>query len=855
MRYFGPPIALPSGMIRLLWGLLLPLALGAQTASLAGTVVDPSGASIPGAHVMLQRLDGPGEWPAETGLDGAFRFAGLASGRYEVRASREQFQPATARLRVGPRPAPPLRLVLEIATLTQELTVADPAARVSAEAAGNVDTVRLDAATLADLPVLGNDILGAVSRFLDASALGAGGVTLVVDGMETAKLGVTASAIQEVRINQNPYSAEFFSPGRGRVEIITKQEAPAFHGEFNFRFRDHHLDARNAFASYRPPEQRRIFEGHFTGPLGKSKKTSFLVSAQREEEDLHSLIYARTVAGLLQEQFPNPQRDTELYGRVIHRASGKSTFTAGYEYEWGSESGADVGGFSLPESASDRADHYHAVLFRHQWLPAPKLINMLHLRWRLSEDRTVARRPGERKIVVVDAFTSGGAQSDRRESDSRGELTEVLSLTRGPHVIKAGAAIREVGRRSYADWSNREGTFSFSSLEDYLAGRPFSFTRQEGDPRVAFFRQESGGFLQDDIRVRASLSLGVGLRYDRQTYPADHNNFAPRLGFAWAPGRRQRTVLRGGAGVFYDRVGSGPPREVAQFDGRRLQRLVLSDPGYPEPFSGGAAASVRPPSVVRFAPDLRSSYLLQYSLGVERQVREKTAVTLNYTAVRGKKMFRSRDLNAPTPPQYARPDAALGVLRQIESSARLATHALDVGLRGDLSRFFNGGIRCTLGRAYNDTGGIDSLPADSLDLTGEWARADFDRRHRLELYGVAKAGRFFRLGTSLSLNSGAPYGLTTGRDDNRDGAARDRPAGVRRNSLEGPGSATLDLRCSRDFPLREKGPEVSVSLDAFNVFNRVNYSGYIGNLSSPFFGRPVAARAARRVQLSLRFEF
>jgi hypothetical protein len=304
-------------------------------------------------------------------------------------------------------------------------------------------------------------------------------------------------------------------------------------------------------------------------------------------------------------------------------------------------------------------------------------------------------------------------------------MADIVSLTRGRHLVKAGFAIRELGRRNYADWSNRQG--AFSSVEDYLAGRPFSFTRQEGEAEVDLFMHDSGLFIQDDIRLGRKLSLGLGLRYDSQRYLADHNNFAPRLGLAWGLGRTQRTVIRGGAGIFYDRMGAGPPREVAQLDGRRLVRIVLADPGYPDPFSGAGAARALPSSVVRFARDLRSPYLAQYSVGVEQQVWAKTAVTLHYTGLRGVKAFRSRDLNAPAPPLWLRPDPGLAVVRQIESSARLASHGLDAGLRGDLSRLFNGGIRYALGRAYSDSGGIGWLPPNSLDLTGEWARADFDR--------------------------------------------------------------------------------------------------------------------------------
>ena len=179
-------------------------------------------------------------------------------------------------------------------------------------------------------------------------------------------------------------------------------------------------------------------------------------------------------------------------------------------------------------------------------------------------------------------------------------------------------------------------------------------------------------------------------------------------------------------------------------------------------------------------------------------------------------------------------------------------------------------VQYTLGRAYNNvganscggkrgTGGINGFPANNHDLSGEWSRADFDQRNRFSLLGTVTPGRYFKLGVSLSLYSGQPYSLTTGRDDNRDGLANDRPAGARRNSLQGPGYADLDLRWSRDFFLaptkKDKGPTVTLGFDAFNVLNSVNYVSYVGNLSSPFFGQAIAAQPPRRLQVGFRFRF
>src|SRR5882724_3693238 len=151
--------------------------------------------------------------------------------------------------------------------------------------------------------------------------------------METSEKGVTASAIQEVRINQNPYSAEYARPGKGRIEVITKPGTREFHGDLNFLFRDSVFDARNAFAASRPSEQRRIFEGNITGPAGRGGKTSFVISANHEEEDLQSLVYALTPSGQVRSNFPQPQRQNEWNGKLTRQIGKRHTIAARYEFQ------------------------------------------------------------------------------------------------------------------------------------------------------------------------------------------------------------------------------------------------------------------------------------------------------------------------------------------------------------------------------------------------------------------------------------------------------------------------------------------------------------------------------------------
>jgi hypothetical protein len=231
-----------------------------------------------------------------------------------------------------------------------------------------------------------------------------------------------------------------------------------------------------------------------------------------------------------------------------------------------------------------------------------------------------------------------------------------------------------------------------------------------------------------------------------------------------------------------------------------------------------------------------------------------------YNGTRGVQQFRSRDANAPLPPLFtSRPDTSVNVLRLIESAARLEGNALEITLRGIIAPRVSGMAQYVFGRTMSDTGGVNWFPASSFAPRGEWGRADTDRRHQFNLLGTLSLHPWLNFGVSATVLSGAPFNITTGGDGNRDGMAIDRPPGFSRNTGNGPNTVGLDLRWYRDFRLepskKEKSPAMTVSLDAFNVLNRVNYQTYIGAVTSPFFGQAVATLPPRRMQLGLRLQF
>lgn len=826
---------------------------------LTGIVHDQTGATIAGAKVEIS-VDNILKQSTTTDQSGSFRFSRLPPTKYQVQVTSKGFEPTTVDVTIGSQSLAPLNISLGVAGVQAETTVTSETAQISTESSENKDSVTLSEQSLSNLPVFDQDYIGAMSRFLDPGSVGTSGVSLVVNGMEVNNLGVSASAIKEIKINQDPYSAEFQRPGRGRIEVTTKPGSTDYHGTFNFIFRDAHLNARDPFALIRPPEQRRIYEGYLSGPIHRSQKTSFLLSVNRSEEDLQAVVFAQGPSGIIQENAAAPARRLLLAAQVSHALSDTNSFSLRYSYLRESVTNQGVGGTTLPEAGINSRDMEQEITYSQQTILSPKLVNNFRLLLGVERHTTesVTNAP---KIVVLDAFTAGGAQADLLRTEYHAQLMELLSYSTGKHLIKGGINIPDWSRRGADNNLNTGGTFYFSSLSDYLQRRPFSFTEQQGDGHLVFLEKVVGLFIQDEYHLHKNLMISLGLRYDWQNYFHDNNNFAPRLSFAYAPGKSQKTVIRGGAGFFYDRTGPRPIQDILLFNGSRLRLYVLTNPRFPDPLSAGASLTAQPASVTRLDPNVHIPYTIQYSLSVERELKKGTTLALAYLGYRGVDQFLSRDINAPLPPTYAvRPDPTIGVLREIESSGRRVSDSLEITFRGNVTRYFNGMAQYRLAAAHDNTSGINYFPPNAYDLSGEWARSDFDRRHRFELLGIINPGRLFNLGVSLSLYSGLPYTLTTGLDQFHTGMANARPAGVSRNSLEGPGYTDLDLRWSRDFSLvkgkkKDEGVKATIALDAFNVLNQVNYVSFVGNLRSPFFGQAVAAQPARRLQLSFRLKF
>ncbi|WP_446744189.1 TonB-dependent receptor plug domain-containing protein [Silvibacterium acidisoli] len=743
--------------------------------------------------------------------------------------------------------------------VSETVTVATETPQLELDNSSNRDQVSASASLMEKVPVFDQDYIAALTPFLDQTGVATMGVSIIVDGVEMKGTGVSASAIAEARINNDPYSAETNRPGKGRIEIMTKPGSPQFHGTLNFTFRDSTFDAANYFAVSKPFEQKRIYEGSITGPVPVDHKTTFLLSGTRQEDNLQSVVHANIPSGLFTANVPTPVHDTEFAARISHDFSPTHRISFQYNVTDTISRNFGVGGLVLAEAGVNTQAREDDVIFNDRWIVSSTLLNQLQLFYEKDHNPTRSVVNAQ-KITVDGAFTGGGAQADLLNTENNGKINDIVSWSHQKHYVKFGVNIPNLSRRAWEDHTNRLGTYNFSSIGDYRSEIPYSFTQQEGVGRTVFWMNEIGTFVQDQIQLRPNLQFTAGLRYDWQTYFKSGLDFAPRFSVAYSSPDR-RTILRGGAGLFYDRSGVQPMADLKRYNGVIIRSFTLLNPAYSNPYPVGTNLATLPTNLVTRTDATRIPYTTNFSAGVEREIAKGLTVAATYRGTIGVHLFRSRDINAPVPPFYdaGRPDPNFGTVRQIESEGRQVGNALDLTLQGKASRWFSGMAQYTFSHTDNNTGGIAWFPANQYSLEGEYGRADFDQRHRFNLLATFNEDHWVNLGAAVKAYSGLPYTETSGVDAFNTGILNARPAGISRNTLESGGTAELDLRWSHDLLVPRKGaekiPAFSFAVDAFNITNRTNFMSYVGNVQSAFFEQPTAAAPARRLQFTARIKF
>jgi hypothetical protein len=895
--------------ISIMRSLALALFLLASTAALAssaanpaappppamrGVVADATGGIVPGAEVDL--IDSTGAVTGSFHSDGEGKFQVIAphDGAFTLVVSEPGFEtvrtPVVIVSHSGAKAASPLapllRIVLPIASFSTTVRVSAENNEDLTATEENRDSSVMDTDELKELPIFDNDYATAMSAFLDDSATATGGTGLLVDGVEANHATVSSSAVQEVRINQDPYSAQYYWPGRGQMEILTKSAADHYHGEFNFLFRNSAMNAQNALAPSKPFEQRQSYEGNITGPIPHMAKSSFLGSFNRVLYDQDAVVSA-TVSDPshpgqpvgFQANVSAPQRDTEFSTRAAHQFGDKHSGYVQYSYQDWTGQNQGVGGQALAAAGYDNEYREDDTVIHLDSTLSAVLLNQISVVAVHDSSRNENAQEAPR-ISVSGDFVSGSAQGDSFGTEYNFHFYDMATWTRGRHTVKAGVDTPHIARRAYDDRTNALGTYTFgptlaadgvtvleTALENYNDNLPSGFSENTGDTHFIYHQQEVGAFVQDQYKISDRFSITPGIRYDWQNFLGTRRlGFAPRASFAWVLNENSKLVVRGGGGIYYDRFGSGPLLDLVLYENARRRSITLSlDPADPNsscyPITACQPLADQPPNLAQLAPNAKLPYQIQYGLSIERQLGEKATGTVSGYSARGIDEFRSVDVNAPTAASgyTERPNPDYGRIRQMQPAAFFEGDGMDVSYRGRWNRYFTGFGRYTWSHYETNTGGIGWFPQNQSEPNDEWSNAGWDRRHRLGMYAMFHPESVLNLSAGIFANTGTPWTIVTGTDAYGDGLFNTRPDGVERNTETNPSYVDLDLRWGHDFHLTpskdEEAPKLGFSAGAFNVLNHLNGSGIDTVETSSSFGQITAAAPPRRIQLGMRFEF
>jgi len=905
------------GILALAFLLLSASVVNAQTVRLRGTVLDPSGAVIPGADLKVSQgnqVTGEGKSDAT----GNFSFD-VPAGDYKLDISAAAFKPHSQNVRAAANMRP-LQISLAVATLNAAVDVTTRDDRVSLEQDANLTSVTINDDQVKDLPE-DEDALMAQLQALAAGGGAAGATaTFVVDGFTDGRVP-PRDQIQQIIIDTNVFSAER-AGGGPLIQIITKPGTGPWSGNVNLSYNNQFLNARNPFDANRLAKQQRIYTATYGGPVIPGKLTLRLNARTLQQDTESGSILAVTPGGPVHTGVFTPvkNKNLNLNGQVFLTQNNNITFSGNYN---GNEQlNTGIGGVTLPERALNFKGHNLNVQLTDRATLSPKLTSEVRFYWFHNQNSLLPLNEGY-AINVLDTFNSGGAQNRARRRGTNYNFGNTFRWAVKPALnLQIGTDFTYNNNYSSSE-TNYLGQFVFSSLADYLAGHPLSFRRTTGDPVVNVAQWEGAAFLQADWKVNPKLNVGAGVRYQAQTNLRDYNNAAPTFQIAYQP--RTGTVIRAGGRISYQVYYIGNTETLIRQSGLNHQvETVILNPSYPDPFANGVSSTPGANSLSIRTRDANivAPYSINSAITLEQSVKKGWRFSTSFDVTRGVHQIRTRNINAPYPGtplpvdlfnllnsfNPADQEAAraqvdqmrplfpyVGNVSQFESSAD--SFSKNAGFRVYTPNNFavhgigiNGFVQYTLGWAYDN-----ASAANQYDWRADWSLSSYDTRNRLVSNVTLRLPKASTVSFLVLANSGRPYSLTTGLDNNGDQSTNDRPAGVPRNSLTGPGSHTVNMSLTKQFALKKPesskaaagaasanpaapqlivggpggpavisqgpagssapGPKLSFNVNVNNLLNSTRLTGYSGVLTSPLFGKPTGASAGRTVMLGLILSF
>jgi hypothetical protein len=798
-----------------------------STGTLRGKVTDPSGAVVPQASVTATTSDGR-SITVVTNNQGIYEFKGVASGSYTVTAVAKGFatdQEEGVNVVAGQTQQFDIALQIQVEQEKVEVHEETPTLDVSPENSASTLIIKgKDLEALSDDP----DELQAELQALAGPSAGPNGGQIYVDGFTAGQLP-PKSAIREIRINQNPFSAQYDKLGYGRIEIFTKPGTDHLHGQVMINGNTSAFNALNPFVTEEPGYYSEIFNGNISGPLGK--KASYFFTVQQRNIDNVSVVVAQVLNSNNQvvpfnTTVPSPSTVLNISPRFDFQLTPSNTLTVRYQYEHSTQNNGGVGQFSLPTVGFSSHSSEQTVQISDTQVISPTIVNETRFQYirNTSNQLPLSTDP---YLVVQGAFNGGGSLTGTiTGNQDHYELQNYTSIAHGHHFIKFGGRLRDTLYSSNQD-SGFNGTYNFSSINAYqitqaglqqgltpqqiraMGGGASQFSLVTGQPLSDVSMLDIGLYAEDEWRIKPNISLTAGLRYETQTGIPYKGDWAPRIALAWGLGHGKtppKTVLRAGYGIFYDRFSYNYLLQAERQNGITQLQYLVSDPNfYPliPPPSELAKLAITSPTIYQVASNLEPGYTLQTAFSVERQLTKTSTLSVTYLNARGEHQLFIRNANAPLPGTYppsdVRPMGGNENVYQYTSEGAFIQNQLIANFRVNLwnrvslfgfysLNFANSDLGAGAGGGGGSFFGGGSSSAafimNSYDPMEDWGRAGFDVRNRFVLGGSISLKYGFRLNPFIIAQSGAPFNIIVGQDLNGDSIFNDRPAV---GTMAGPG--------------------------------------------------------------------
>ncbi len=785
--------------------ILLILAAGPRTTNaqtglgaLHGQVLDPSGGAVVGASVVLITPTGD-TLLATTDQQGVFDRKGLAPGKYSLQVIAKGFAIfKNDDVEITADKVQQLKVTLEIEQQQEKVVVSDEAPTVDVNPANNAGAIIISGKELEALPDDPDELQSDLTALAGPSA-GPNGGQFYIDGFTAGQLP-PKSAIREIRINQNPFSAQYDKVGYGRIEIFTKPGTDKWHGQISVNGNDSAFNSKNPFfhqesaATPYPPYYSVQYSGNIGGPL--SKKASFFFSTViRDINDL-SIVNAQIVDTTsssfpivpFTDAVPTPKRRYNLGPRVDYQLSKTNTLSVRYQYYRDDFKNDGIGGFSLPTQGFNLLSTEHTLQVSDTQTLGANVVNETRFQY-LHQTSSQDPLNTATTLLVQGAFNGGGNNEGTiLDTSNRYELQNYTSISHGTHFIKFGVRLRGITDSNFST-TGFNGEYIFPSIQAFQAAlltgaqnaSQFLLTAgptasMPGNPLASVGQVDVGLYAEDDWRIRPNITLSYGLRFESQNNISDHADWAPRLGFAWGIGgggkAAPKTVLRAGFGIFYDRFNSSYVLQEDRLNGISQAQFIFTNPNF---FPNTVPTSTVNPSVYAQASHLRAPYVMQTAVSLERQVTKFANVSLSYLNSRGWDQLFTNNINSPLPgtfdfPFYTSPTPGVRPVAGFENVYQFQSEGIYRENQLFLQATIRAGAKLTLFSYYtltyanSDTSSATAFPSNPRNLMQDYGRSPFDSRNRYFLGGSIGLPRNFRLSPFMIVSSGTPFNITLSQD-------------------------------------------------------------------------------------------